>query len=239
MIKLGVNINHVATLRQARKGVDPDLVAAAKVCRSAGADLLVVHFQRDGTPIQEEDLFALRRQAKLPLHLEVAASPEMLKIALKVRPDSICLVPDSNSEWAPRKGLDFHKGSLGFLVRAIQTLRKNGIETGLLVNPDAGDVRKAKSLGADIMELCTVDYARAWGKHRQREELEKLELAGCLTGELGLKLYAGYGLDYHNAAPVSQIPGLECLNIGFSIVSRALFVGLRTAVKEMKQLIRQ
>ncbi|MBI4056494.1 MAG: pyridoxine 5'-phosphate synthase [Elusimicrobia bacterium] len=238
MINLGVNIDHLATLRQARKASDPDLVAAARVCRSAGADLLVVHLRQDRRHIQEEDLFALRRQVKLPLHLEMSPVPEMVRVALSVKPDSVCLVPEHSSEITTRQGLPLRDKNLNSLEKVVEKLRAKGMGVSLFVDPDAISIRKAKSLSADTVELCTADYATTWGNHRQKEELEKLELAGCLVRELGMDLHAGHGLDYHNVAPVAKITGLSCLNIGFSIVSRAVFVGLRNAVAEMKQLIR-
>ncbi|MCX5789802.1 MAG: pyridoxine 5'-phosphate synthase [Elusimicrobia bacterium] len=198
-VKLGVNIDHVATLRQARKSVDPDPVAAAKVATTSGAEMIVCHLRQDRRHIQDADLFKLRHEVKTQLHLEMADVPEMVAIALKAKPDSVCIVPETAREVTTLGGLN---------------------------------VRGASQAG-----LCTTAYAAATGKLRQNAELEKLELAGYLAHELGLELHAGHDLGYHNAAPVARIAHMACLNIGFAIMARALFTGLRPAVSEMHKLI--
>ncbi|MBI4386422.1 MAG: pyridoxine 5'-phosphate synthase [Elusimicrobia bacterium] len=237
-IKLGVNIDHVATLRQARREVEPDPLAAARVCKTAGADLIVTHLRHDRRHIQEADLSRLRKGGKFQLHLEMAASAEMVAIASRLHPDSVCIVPESQDEVTTRGGLDLKKTDPAkSLEKAISRLRRAGMEVSLFIDPEAAGVRLAKNLGADTVELCTSQYARTLGRHRQEFELERLELAGYLAHELRLGLHAGHGLDYHNVAAVARIPHVACLNIGFSIISRALFTGLRAAVGDMKKII--
>ena len=236
-IKLGVNIDHVATLRQARREVDPDPVVAARVCRSAGADFIVTHLRKDRRHIQDKDLFDLRKLSKTGLHLELCPSAEMVGVAREVVPDTVCLVPESPSEVTTEGGLALKDSGAAAVGKAVERLKKKGIAVTLFVNPDAASVRMARKLGADGVELCTSAYARTVGKHLQRTELEKLELAGYLAHELGLDLHAGHGLDYHNVGPVAEIPHMRCLNIGFAIVARAVFTGLKNAVAEMKKLI--
>lgn len=236
-IKLGVNIDHIATLRQARKEMDPDPIAAARVARTSGADSIVAHLRQDRRHIQEKDLFLLRRLYKTGLHLELANTPEMIGIGLKVKADTVCIVPESPDEVTTQGGLNLRKGDFKSLENTILKLKNAGVEVSLFVDPDALSLRTAYNLGADTVELCTSAYATSVGKHKQRTELEKLELAAYLARELRLELHAGHGLDYANVAPVARIPHMACLNIGFSIVSRALFTGLRTAVSEMRKLI--
>lgn len=234
-VKLGVNIDHVATLRQARREMDPDPVAAAQVCKAAGADMIVTHLRRDRRHIQDEDLFALCR-LKGETHLEISNDPGMVKIALKAKPGSVCLVPERPEEVSTEGGLNLKNGASG-LGKTIVQLKKAGIEVSLFIDPDAASVRSAKALGADTVELCSLAYCEAEGKGRARAELEKLELAGYLAYEMGLSLHVGHGLDYHNVQPVARIPNLAAVNIGFSIVARSVFAGLKSAVSEMKHLV--
>lgn len=236
-IKLGVNIDHVATLRQARREVDPDPVVAARVARSAGADLIVTHLRQDRRHIQEADLLALRKMSKTGLHMELADAPAMIAAGLKVKPDSVCIVPESAKELTTQGGLNLKNGQAASIGRAVARLKKAGIEVSLFVDPDAVSVRTAHNLGADAVELCTAAYAKTVGKHLQRTELEKIELAAYLAHELDLDIHAGHGLDYHNVVPIAAIPNMKCLNIGFAIVARSLFAGMRNAVAEMKKLI--
>ena len=234
-IKLGINIDHVATLREARGGFDPDPAAAALVCRQAGADMIVAHLRRDGRHIQEADVFKLCA-LKGETHLEISADPEIVAVARKARPGSVCLVPEGPAELTTRGGLNL-KASARAVGRAVDRLKAVGIGVGLFIEPEAANVRLAKFLGADTVELCTAAYARARGKGRGAAELERLELAGYLADEMGLGLHAGHGLDYHNVRPVARMARLKAVNIGFAVVSRAMFVGLKSAVSEMKRLI--
>ena len=235
-VKLGVNIDHVATLRQARRDIDPDPVAAAQVARRAGADMIVCHLRQDRRHIQDEDFVKLAK-LKGELHVELADVPEMVGLALKTRPSSVCVVPESKHEVTTQGGLRLTGASSAALGKTVAKLRAAGIEVSLFVDPDAASVRAAKGLGAETVELCTTAYCAAQGKANVKAELEKLELAGYLAYEMGLNLHAGHGLDYHNVQGVARIPHITALNIGFSIIARSVFVGLKTAVSEMKQLI--
>ncbi|HBL16583.1 MAG TPA: pyridoxine 5'-phosphate synthase [Elusimicrobia bacterium] len=236
-IKLGVNIDHVATLRQARQEMDPDPVVAARIARGAGADLIVAHLRQDRRHVVERDLQELRKLLKTGLHLELANVPEMIRIGLSVRPDWICIVPESPDEVTTQGGLSLKADKAAALEKTIKQIKRAGVGVSLFVDPEALGVRMAHNLGADAVELCTAEYASAVGKHHQTTELEKLELAGYLAHELKLELHAGHGLDYTNVVPVAQIPDMACLNIGFSIVSRSIFTGFKLAVAEMKKLV--
>ncbi|MHB2026419.1 MAG: pyridoxine 5'-phosphate synthase [Elusimicrobiota bacterium] len=234
-VELGVNIDHVATLRQARKESEPDLLAAARVCRQAGADAIVVHLRKDRRHVQDEDLAKICA-APGTVHLEISPAAEMVSAALKAVPQSVCLVPETPGEITTEGGLSLSKNSRA-AASAISKLRKKGIGVSLFVDPEAAEVRAAKSLGADTVELCTTSYCAARSRGEISREIERLELAAYLAHEMGLSIHAGHGLDYHNVKAASNIPHLECLNIGFSIIARSVFVGLKGAVIEMKSLI--
>ena len=235
-VKLGVNIDHVATLRQARMEKNPDTVEAARVVYSSGGDMVVMHLRQDRRHIQDSDIERVRHEVKGLIHLEMAAIPEMEKLALRVRPDSVCLVPENPREVTTEGGLKL-EGKQTELGKIIKNLSNAGIEVSVFTDPAPQAIRAAHNLGADSIELCTSKYSEAWGKKLQAKELEKLQLAGFLVKELKMPLHAGHGLDYYNVAPIARIEGMDCLNIGFSIISRAMFVGLKTAVAEMKRLI--
>lgn len=235
-LKLGVNIDHIATLRQARRDIDPDPIAAAQVARQAGADMIVCHLRQDRRHIQDDDLVKLCR-LKGETHVELADVPEMVGMALKAKPGSVCLVPESPKEVTTEGGLDVSNGRAKSLGKTIEKLKKAGIEVSLFIDPEAAAVRAAKAMGADTVELCTTKYCAAEGRNESKEELERLELAGYLAYEMGLNLHAGHGLDYHNVQAVARIPHITALNIGFSIVARSVFVGLKAAVAEMKHLV--
>jgi pyridoxine 5-phosphate synthase len=235
-VKLGVNIDHVATLRQARGEKNPDTVEAARVVYSSGGDMVVMHLRQDRRHIQDSDLERVRQEVKGLIHLEMAATAEMEKIALKAKPDSVCLVPEGPRELTTQGGMKLD-GKKPELEKIIRNLSKAGIEVSVFTDPEPGAIRAAHNMGADAIELCTKNYAATWGKKLQAKELEKLQLAAFLVKELEMELHAGHGLDYYNVAPVARIEGMDCLNIGFSIVSRAMFVGLKNAVAEMKRLI--
>jgi pyridoxine 5-phosphate synthase len=235
-VKLGVNIDHVATLREARKEKNPDTVEAARVVYSSGGDLVVMHLRQDRRHIQDSDVERVRHEVKGLIHLEMAAVPEMEKIALRLRPDSVCLVPESSKEVTTQGGMKLD-GKQTELARVIKNLSKAGIEVSVFADPEPKAIRAARNLGADAIELCTTKYSQSWGKKLQAEELEQLAVAGHLVKELEMELHAGHGLDYYNVGPVARIEGMDCLNIGYAIISRAMFVGLKTAVSEMKRLI--
>ena len=235
-VKLGVNIDHVATLRQARGEKNPDTVEAARVVYSSGGDMVVMHLRQDRRHIQDSDLERVRHDVKGLIHLEMAATSEMEKIALIVRPDSVCLVPEGPRELTTQGGMKLDKKNPE-LEKIIKKLSGAGMDVSVFTDPDPKAIRAAHNMGADSIELCTKKYAESWGKKLQAEELEQLQLAGHLVKELKMELHAGHGLDYYNVAPVARIEGMDCLNIGFSIISRGMFVGLKTAVAEMKRLI--
>ena len=235
-VKLGINIDHIATLREGRKDKNPDPLEAARVVLKSGGDMIVMHLRHDRRHIKDSDIANVRENVKCLLHLEMAATKEMEKIALKYRPDSVCLVPEFEDEVTTRGGLKL-KANSAEIKRITKTLSKAGIEVSYFVDPEPQDIRMAHNMGADAVELCTNVYAESWGKKFQAGELEKIQLAAYLAKELELGLHAGHGLDYYNVAPLAKIEGMDYLNIGFSVISRAVFVGLKTAVSEMKRAI--
>ena len=235
-IKLGVNIDHVATLRNARNAQNPDTVEASRVVLSSGADMVVMHLRGDRRHIKDSDVERVRQEVKGMIHLEMAATHEMEKLALRVRPDSVCIVPEAPNELTTQGGLKM-TGKLAELEKIVRNLSKTGIEVSLFTDPEPQAIRAAHNIGADSIELCTSIYSESWGKKLQTKELEKLQLASYLVKELKMGLHAGHGLDYYNVVPVARIEGMDCLNIGYSIISRAVFVGLKNAVAEMKRLM--
>jgi len=237
-ITLGVNIDHIATLRQARGVGYPDLVKAAKTAISSGADLIVVHLRGDRRHIQDNDLVMLKKHIKKPIHLEMAATKEMEHIALKVKPHSVCLVPESPEELTTQGGLKLTPKRIKDVAKMTKKLKAKGIGVSLFLDSEPRDIRTASFIGADIIELCTKTYAESTSKKQLLAELEKLQVASLLVRELELELHAGHGLDYANVLPIAKIENMQCLNIGFSIIAKAAFTGLEKAVKEMKQIIK-
>jgi len=237
MANLGVNIDHVATLRQARFTPYPDLIEAAKICEEVGADGITVHLREDRRHIQDRDVYSLRKMVKTKLNLEMAATRQMVEFASRVVPDEVCIVPEKRRELTTEGGLDVW-GQRRRLVGVVKRLKKKGILVSLFVNPEPRQVRAAKEVGANCVELHTGAYAEAKVKRSRLKELRKLKQAGKLAVELGLRLNAGHGLNYENVRPVVEIPGVEDLNIGHSIICRSVFVGLAQAVREMKRLIK-
>jgi pyridoxine 5-phosphate synthase len=233
---LGVNIDHVATVRQARRADAPDVLKAAAAAVSGGADSITVHLREDRRHIQDADVAHLRKALKVRLNLEMAATEEMVRIARVVTPHSVCLVPEKRQELTTEGGLDA-KGQLARLRGAAHKLKGKGITVSFFVDPDPAQVRAAKEAGADAVELHTGAYANAKGPARTAE-LKKLQTAAEAALQVSLTVNAGHGLDYQNTPQVAQIPKLNELNIGFSIVARALFVGLEQAVREMKALVK-
>ena len=232
---LGVNIDHVATLRQARLGPEPDPLMATPLAVLGGADGITVHLREDRRHINDRDLRLLREIVPVELNLEMAATAEMIKIARKVKPDMVTLVPEKRQELTTEGGLDLKRGSAA-LKAAIKKLRSAGMPVSLFINPDIADVEASKELGADMVEIHTGMYADARGRKKGRE-LERVH-AACAHGmDAGLFVNAGHGLNYQNVQPVAEITGLRGLYIGHSIISRAVLVGLERAVMEMKDLI--
>lgn len=233
MVRLHVNIDHVATLRQARRAQEPDPVAAAAIAEQNGADGITVHLREDRRHIQDADVRQLRKTVKGLLNLEMALSEEILEIALAVKPDEACLVPEKREEITTEGGLDAVRDEKR-LRAFVPKLQKVGILVSLFLDPERAQIEAAKRVGADFIELHTGSYANAKGPGVARE-LSRLQEGAVLAKKLGLRLNAGHGLNYENVGPVAAIPGLEELNIGHAIVSRAVLTGLGEAVREMKR----
>lgn len=230
---LGVNVDHVATVRQQRRGREPDPVAAALEAESAGADSIVCHLREDRRHIQDRDLELLRRLVKTRLNLEMAATGEMIEIALRAGPDQVTLVPEKREELTTEGGLDV-RGNSRALSRAAARFREAEITVSFFIDPDFDQVEASVAAGAQVVEIHTGNYAEA-GDHRAREaELRKITAAAEAAAGLGLVAVAGHGLDYRNVSPVASIKEIIELNIGFSIIARALSVGLEAAVREMR-----
>ena len=236
-IKLGVNIDHVATLREARQAPYPDPVDAAAVCLDAGADYIVVHLRKDERHIHRKDVARLCKYFPQRVHLECSATAEMEKIALQYKPFSVCIVPEADGEITTQGGLNFTPAVQKRIGAMIEKLHQKKIAVSLFVNPVADDIRKAAKLGADIVELCTSEYSEAKTAKQAQKRVQDLALATLLAQELGLAVHAGHGLDYVNVLAVADIGGICCMNIGFAIITRALFAGLPTAIEEMKNLL--
>jgi pyridoxine 5-phosphate synthase len=234
---LGVNIDHVATLRQQRRGLMPDVGAAARCCERAGADSIVVHLREDRRHIQDADVRLLRKKVRTRLNLEMSLAPEIVRIACDVRPDQATLVPEKRQELTTEGGLDVVRLQ-SRVARAVARLMKAGIEVSLFIEPSLAQVRAAHAAGASAVEFHTGHYADG-GPAKRRSELKRVREA-CRSGlSLGLTVNAGHGLDYENVGSVARIGGVHELNIGYSIVCRALEVGLEEAVRQMRALIRR
>lgn len=237
MIKLGVNIDHVATLRQARRTRYPDPVQAAFEAEQAGADAITLHLREDRRHIQERDVEILRQTITTRLNLEMAVAEDIVSFACRIRPHDCCLVPERREELTTEGGLDV-AGQKARIAEVCRRLAEAGIRVSLFVDPDPAQVEAAAEVGAPVIEIHTGRYADAeagaW-----REELARIERAVALGRECGLQVNAGHGLHYHNVQAIAAIPGIAELNIGHAIVARALFVGMREAVREMKRLMRE
>ena len=236
-IALGVNIDHVATLRQARRGANPDPLLAALLAEQAGADSITLHLREDRRHIQDRDVELMRRALQTRMNLELAAVPPMLDIACRVRPADACLVPERREEVTTEGGLDV-AGQLTQVRDACARLRESGIRVSLFIDPDEAQVDAAVAVGAPAVELHTGAYAEATGSQRAAE-LHRLARAAGHAAACGLIVNAGHGLDYHNVQPVAALPEVAELNIGHAIICRAVFGGLASAVSEMKRLMRE
>lgn len=232
-MQLGVNIDHVATVRQARGTDYPDVLAAAFEVLAGGADFITVHLREDRRHIQDADVRVLRERLPARLNLEMAVTGEMLAIACALRPSDCCLVPERRAELTTEGGLVL-AGREADLAAAVARLGAAGVRVSLFVDPDPAALEAAARIGAPVVELHTGTYAHAHGSARERE-LERLHAAVRRAGELGLQVNAGHGLTVDNVAPLARLPGVVELNIGHAIVARALFVGLRAAVSEMRR----
>ena len=232
---LGVNIDHVATLRQARGTRYPDPVFAASVAEHAGADGITVHLREDRRHIQDRDIRVLAQTLQTRMNFEMAVTDEMLSFAEEIRPAHACLVPEKREELTTEGGLDVlgHKASV---AAACERLAKVGVEVSLFIDPDPQQIDAAIDCGAPVIELHTGAYADTEGE-RQRAELERIRAASAYAFSRGLIVNAGHGLHYHNVEPIAEIPQLHELNIGHGIIARAIFVGLDQAIREMSQLM--
>jgi len=237
MIKLGVNIDHVATLRQARGTKYPSVVEAALRAEQAGADSITLHLREDRRHMQDEDIFAIRPLLQTKMNLELAATDEMIAIALKVKPQDVCIVPERREERTTEGGLNIKDG-YDNLYRATQTLTEKGSRVSLFIAPDLKDIDLAKKMGAPVIEIHTGSYADAENEDTKQKELQRVKDAAAHALSLGLVVNAGHGLHYHNMHLIAGIPGIEELNIGHAIVAHALFVGWDNAILEMKLLCR-
>lgn len=241
MLKLGVNIDHVATVREARyrgRGAgEPDPVAAALACEAAGAHGITAHLREDRRHIQDRDVWKLREVIRTRLNLEMANAPQIIDIALKLEPDIVCLVPERRQEVTTEGGLDV-AGNLRDLTETRKRMNDAGIEVSLFITPEPGQIDAAASVGSQFIELHTGAFAESFGDEAEREsELERLRSGAEQAHALGLKVNAGHGLNYENLRVLHRVPHLVELNIGHSIVSRAISVGLPAAVKEMLRLM--
>jgi len=232
---LCVNIDHVATLRQARGGTEPSVVESALAAEKAGVRGITVHLREDRRHIQDEDVYQLRRLLRTKLNLEMAATPEIVGIALKIGPDQVTLVPEKRKELTTEGGLEVIREKK-YLTGVIKRFHEKGISVSLFIDPELPQVKASRAVGADIIELHTGEYVNAAGS-QQKRELARLKAASALALKLELGLNAGHGLNYENVRPVAKIKGMNELNIGHSIIARAIFVGLGKAVKEMIKLI--
>ncbi len=238
MIRLGVNIDHVATVRQARRASEPDPVAAAVFALLGGADGITIHLREDRRHIQDRDLRVLRSVVTNRLNLEMAAVDAIADLACEVHPDEATLVPERREELTTEGGLDVvaHEATVG---RIVQRLQHAGIEVSLFIDPAAPQIEAAHRLGVQAIEIQTASYSEAKTRADLARELDTLARAAHHAGQLGLHVHMGHGLNYHNVQAVAAIPQVEELNIGHSIVSRAVLVGMERAVREMKEAIRE
>ncbi len=236
--RLGVNVDHVATLRQVRRAAYPDPVAAAVMAELAGADQITIHLREDRRHVQERDLQVMRKTVTTRLNLEMAVAQEMLRIAYEVRPDMVTLVPERREELTTEGGLDVVSGRES-VRKAVKTLKDAEIEVSLFIDPDLDQVKAAHRAEAHAVELHTGRYCDARLAADRRRELNRILDATKAAAKLGLKVAAGHGLNYRNVLPVAAIAEIEELNIGHAIVAHAVLVGMERAVREMKALLRQ
>lgn len=237
MARLGVNVDHVATIRQARGGAEPDPVAAAVIAELAGADGITIHLREDRRHIQDKDLKLLRQTVQTKLNLEMAATAEMVNIALAVKPDMCTLVPEKRQELTTEGGLDV-RFNMEALTEVVDKLQGGGILVSLFIDPDPDQVKAVDKVGADYIEIHTGAFSEAKTWKQEEAELEKIGNAVKLAAKLGLGVNAGHGLNYSNIRKISSLGGIEEYNIGHSIISRSVLVGLDRAVRDMVDLIK-
>ncbi len=244
--KLNVNIDHVATVRQARKTIEPSIISAAMICEQAGADGITVHIRQDRRHIQDKDILLLREVLTTYLNVEMATSEEMLKIAVETKPDAVSLVPENLYEITTEGGLNV-LGNLKNVQMAVNRLREVGVFASIFIDPDERQIEAAHNAGAQQVELCTAEYAELTlsarsahgeGLEKADAEIERIKRAAIFAKGLGLKVAAGHGLTRRNVGALARISEIEEFNIGHSIISRSIFIGLENSVREMIQAIR-
>jgi len=236
MIKLGLNIDHVATLRQARGSRYPNVVRAALICEEAGADAITLHLREDRRHIQDADVEILRGMLQTRMNLECAVTDEMIDNALRIKPHDICLVPERREELTTEGGLDVVR-HFDAVKRATERCGEAGIRVSLFIDADEQQLDAARSAGAPVVEIHTGKYADADSVPAREQELERIRQAVAYGHDLGLQVNAGHGLHYHNVRPIVAIPHIAELNIGHAIIAEAVFIGLEQAVKKMKALL--
>jgi len=233
---LGVNVDHIATLRNARGGFEPDLVECVQICEKCSVAGITTHLREDRRHIKDDDVTAIKAMLKTRLNLEMAMTEEMSKIALKLKPEACCIVPEKRQELTTEGGLDV-AGRLDRAIKFVKPLEEAGIAVSLFIDPNKEQVLASHKTGAQFIELHTGAYSEAFGTDAEEKEFQKLKDAAIYAQSLGLKVNAGHGLNYKNVHRMHEIPNLIELNIGHSIISRAIYVGLEVAVNEMKELI--
>lgn len=236
MIFLGINIDHVATLRQARGTRYPSPVQAALLAESAGADAITLHLREDRRHIQDRDVEILRELLQTRMNLEMAVTDEMIAIALRLKPQDVCLVPEKREELTTEGGLDI-VSHMEKISRACSVFKDAGIRVSLFINPEKAQLDAAKKAGAPVVEIHTGAFADAASAKAEQQELVRISEAVAYGNQLGLQVNAGHGLHYHNVQKIAGLPGVRELNIGHAIVAHALFVGWESAVREMKSLM--
>jgi pyridoxine 5-phosphate synthase len=236
MITLGVNVDHVATVRQARRGIEPDPVTAAAICELAGADCITIHLREDRRHINDRDVRIISETIQTRLNLEMACTQEIQKIALDVKPHAVCLVPEKREEVTTEGGLNI-ADNIEFMKKYVATFKEAGILVSLFIDPDLRQVEASYEVEADFIEIHTGTYALAKKEEEINTSFKKILEASISARKLGLRVNAGHGLNYINVHKICTIPDIEELNIGHSIISRAIYVGLDQAVREMKQIL--
>lgn len=237
MPRLGVNIDHIASLRELRKAQVPEPALAALICQAQGVDAVVAHLREDRRHIKDKDIAVLKKIVKVKFNLEMSLAGEIVDIACTIRPDQVTLVPEKRQELTTEGGLDVIRHSQR-IIQAKKRLEKEGIEVSLFIDPDKAQIEEARKIGIKFVELHTGKFADAVNKIKQDKEFKKLVSSVAFARKIGLTVFAGHGLDYSNVAKIAKIKGIEELNIGYSIICRAVIVGLGAAVKEMLELIK-
>lgn len=236
MPKLGVNIDHIATLREARKIFEPDPIKGAEIAQKAGADSIVAHLRQDRRHIKESDMFKMREIITTRFNMEMSVNPEIVELTLKIKPDQATLVPENRQEITTEGGLDVIS-NFERIKKVVDDLKTNDIIVSLFIDPRADQIEASKQTGAEAIELHTGEYSNASSSNEEDRYLQEIKEAVALGLSSGFIVHAGHGLNYKNVRRIAKIKGIEELNIGHSIISEAVFVGLREAVSEMKKLI--